>query len=608
MTHEELRLKLESHIERIERVIERRKKSNGLYSKIRLGYFLVAIFGVYITYGLFSDMLYILSLLAWVSGFLFLVDRHRKVYQSQEKFEHLRDIKKEHIARMKLDWKNIRYRSIETGLKNHPFASDLDILGKHSLFQLIDTSIYDGSASKLTEWLLTQSPEKEEIISRQKKVKEMLPLTGFRDKLRVIGLFTTIHASQKDWSIDDMLIWLRLPQKTGLKLPLIILSILSGLNISLVLLLLNGWISPFPLVMSLFVYLVYFKLNDHKIADLFDASYQIELILSRFKTILFHIEGFKPKKGSELESVLASYHGVNEKPSLFIKSTIGLLSRAALKANKIFHFIINFIVPWDYYYALRIEELKGELELKLTKWFDTFYELEALNSLANFAMLNPDYCWPEFNTEKNQYFRSRELGHPLIPSPKRIPNDFQVNKGRDLFLITGSNMAGKSTFLRTVGVNLVLAYAGAPVCANQFEAGFFRLFSSINVNDSLDDGISHFYAEVKRLKEMLEALNAKDETPLFFFVDEIYKGTNNRERYAGSAAFLKEVAGKNGIGMVSTHDLELADLESEIKELSNWHFVEYIKEGKMNFGYKLKPGPCPSTNALEIMRREGLPT
>ena len=168
-------------------------------------------------------------------------------------------------------------------------------------------------------------------------------------------------------------------------------------------------------------------------------------------------------------------------------------------------------------------------------------------------------------------------------------------------------MAGKSTFLRTVGINLVLAYSGAPVNASSLNTSLYRIFTSINVNDSLGDGLSHFYAEVKRLRELLDELNKDESQPLFFFVDEIYKGTNNKERYAGSAAFLREVAGKNGIGMVSTHDLELADLESEIDALSNWHFVESITDGKMSFEYKLRSGPCPSTNALEIMRIEGLP-
>jgi DNA mismatch repair ATPase MutS len=168
-------------------------------------------------------------------------------------------------------------------------------------------------------------------------------------------------------------------------------------------------------------------------------------------------------------------------------------------------------------------------------------------------------------------------------------------------------MAGKSTFLRTVGVNLVLAFAGAPVNASSFTTRNFRVFTSINVKDSLEGGLSHFYAEVRRLRKLLDELEGEHSVPLFFFVDEIFKGTNNRERFQGSTAFLKNVAGKNGVGMVSTHDLELASLENEISGLSNWHFAETIENGKMSFEYKIKKGPCPTTNALKIMQIEGLP-
>lgn len=608
MTQEELKLSLERHILKIERVIEKRKKLNEQYSKIRLAYFFAAVTGIYLSYGVLPDGVYLLSLIAWIGGFIVLIDRHRRVYQSLEKFEHLRDIKKEHIARIELDWQNIGYRPVLVDTKNHPFANDLDILGKHSLHHLIDTSIYEASAQKLTEWFLSTSPDQDEVLRRQKQVKELVHLSGFRDKLRVIGLFTRLHSVNKDWGIEDMLTWLRLPKKKGIKIPLIILGILSCAIFIFSILLLNGTLTALPLVLTWFIYMVYYKLNDQKIVDLFDAAYQIEIKLNQFKSILFHVEKFKAGKGTELEKLLSVYQNEEERPSLFIKKNQRTLSRASLKANRIMWAVVNFMVPWDLYYVMRIEELKKKLEPKLTKWLDIFYELEALNSLANFAMLHPEQAWPEFKTSDELLFESENLGHPLISSRKRIPNDFLVKKEKDLFLITGSNMAGKSTFLRTVGINLVLAFSGAPVCASSLNTQFFRLFSSINITDSLDDGLSHFYTEVKRLRYLLDELLKEDELPLFFFVDEIYRGTNNRERYAGSAAFLKEVAGKNGVGLVSSHDLELADLEQEIPQLSNWHFVESIEDGKMSFEYKLRSGPCPSTNALEIMRMEGLPT
>ncbi|GAB5408445.1 MAG: mannonate oxidoreductase [Balneolaceae bacterium] len=607
MTKEELKLSLERHITRIESIISKRKALNENYSKARLTYFLVAIIGIYFSSGFLHEWVYVGSIMCWIAGFLFLVDKDKKVDESKKKFEYLRDIKKEHIARIKLDWENIEYRPVEVEFKNHPFAGDLDILGKHSLYHLIDTSIYKESALRLIHWFLETSSQKQEVLKRQKQVKELTNLSGFRDKLRVIGSLTKFKSNSKDWTIEDMLIWLRLPKKTGFIVPVIILSILSLANISLGILLLIG-IGNSLFFMATFVsYLVYYKFNDQKTAGLFDAAYQIDRMLEQFKAILFHIEKFKPEEGSELEKLLSVYITEKERPSRFIKKNQGLISRASLQAFKLMGAVVNYLVPWDLYHSWRIEDLKEELEPKLTTWFDAFYELEALNSLASFAMLNPENTWANFETNENEFFNSKELGHPLIVSGQRVANDFKVQKDKDLFLITGSNMAGKSTFLRTVGINLVLAYSGASVCAKSFNTGFFRVFSSINITDSLDDGLSHFYTEVKRLRFLLDELLKEGEAPLFFFVDEIYRGTNNRERYAGSAAFLKEVAGKNGIGLVSSHDLELADLENNIPQLSNWHFVESIENGKMTFEYKLRTGPCPSTNALEIMKMEGLP-
>jgi DNA mismatch repair ATPase MutS len=229
--------------------------------------------------------------------------------------------------------------------------------------------------------------------------------------------------------------------------------------------------------------------------------------------------------------------------------------------------------------------------------------------MGNFAWLSNNYTFSlPTNNDETPVIKAKKLGHPLIKKKNKVANDVSIENVGNIQLITGSNMAGKSTYLRTVGINLSLCYAGAPVNASSLETVLFRLFSSINVTDSLDEGLSHFYADVKRLRALIEELEAPHQHPLFFMVDEIYRGTNNRERLTGSEAFLKHVAGKNGVGLVSTHDLELAQLEEEISTLSNWHFEETIENGKMRFEYKLKSGPCPSTNALKIMQMENLPT
>jgi DNA mismatch repair ATPase MutS len=241
----------------------------------------------------------------------------------------------------------------------------------------------------------------------------------------------------------------------------------------------------------------------------------------------------------------------------------------------------------------------------LPVWLDRLAEAEAASALATFAYLHPDYAWPTPSSTVG--VRSRGLGHPLIPSMTRVSNDIALEGLGTIHLITGSNMSGKSTFLRTIGINVCLAQAGAPVCASAFSWNWSRLACCIRINDSLDAGLSFFYAEVKRLKTILHATADWSSSPVLFLIDEIFKGTNNRERLIGSRSYIKALAAGNGYGLVSTHDLELTDLEHEIPSLINAHFQETVSNGALAFDYRLRAGSCPTTNALRIMELEGLP-
>jgi DNA mismatch repair ATPase MutS len=237
---------------------------------------------------------------------------------------------------------------------------------------------------------------------------------------------------------------------------------------------------------------------------------------------------------------------------------------------------------------------------------DVWYELEALCSLATFAYLNPEFVFPTI--EPGYIVSARQIGHPLIAADERICNDFALDTLGEVVIVTGSNMSGKSTFLRTLGVNLILAYAGGVVSAQELRVGLFRPFTCIKVSDSVVDGFSYLYAEVRRLKALLTALqDDENERPLFFLIDEIFRGTNNQERLIGSRSYIRALVGGNGVGLISTHDLELIKLADEFSQISNYHFREEVINGKMAFDYQLRTGPSPTTNALKIMKLEGLP-
>jgi DNA mismatch repair ATPase MutS len=289
-----------------------------------------------------------------------------------------------------------------------------------------------------------------------------------------------------------------------------------------------------------------------------------------------------------------------------LKRVERIASALGLRTNPILWFVVHAFVPWDFYFTYRLEFLKEDVARLLPGWLDAWYEIEALNSLANFAYLQPHYVFPDIVSKLNM-FDAEALGHPLIKPEFKVCNDFEIGKHNKISILTGSNMAGKSTFIRTVGINLCLAYSGAPVNANRLAVSVFRIFTCIKVSDSVQDGLSYFYAEVKRLKSMLSVIE-EEGPPVLFLIDEIYRGTNSRERHIGSHALIRALSNRTtAVGIIATHDLELVTLADEIPGVTNFHLRDEVQHGKMVFDYLMRKGPSPTTNALKLMQMEGLP-
>jgi DNA mismatch repair ATPase MutS len=335
----------------------------------------------------------------------------------------------------------------------------------------------------------------------------------------------------------------------------------------------------------------------------------MELSLNQLKAIFQHLESYSYTDKPELARLCEPFLDQNNRPSVQLRRVERIASALSLRANPIIWFWVHALVPWDFYCAIRLNQAKARIKSLLPVWLDTLFEIEALNSMANFAYLNPDYVFPSESSSDRDglVFSARALGHPLIPANEKVCNDFALNDEQAIAIITGSNMAGKSTFLRTLGINLCLAYAGAPVNAGSLDTSLFRVFTCIKVSDSVTDGISYFYAEVKRLKALLLASDSGDSLPLFFLIDEIFRGTNNIERHIGSRSYVRSLSKRRVVGAIATHDLELVKLADEMLRIVNYHFREEVRDGRMIFDYKLRSGPCPTTNALKIMEMEGLP-
>ena len=565
-----------------------------------LAYFLqgwwLVLTGVVITLTIFSIVAYV----------------HARINRSITRHKIWMQIKSTHAARIKLDWSDIPVARSSEPRTDHPFAIDLDITGKHSLHRLISTAISSEGSQRLQDWLLNPIPDLQTIHKRQALIRELTPLTIFRDKLLMKSMLASKNATAS-WEGKQLLSWLNEQTSSNSLLPLLCVSLfLSVLTIALfVLNILN--LIPNYWVMILLLTILFLFVTKNQRGDLFEDAYHLRDTFAQLSLIFEYLETYRYGKNLNLRALCEPFYQDREhRPSSLLKKIARIASAATLQKNLLLWIIVNVLAPWDFYIAYRFRQYKSQVATYLPVWLDIWLELEALNSLANFAYLNPDYVLPEIvpcvgQDNHNATFQACDLGHPLIPQQQKVVNDFSIDKLGEIDIITGSNMSGKSTFLRTLGVNLCIAYAGGPVNASLFQTSLFRVFTCIRISDSVTEGYSYFFAEVKRLKALLTAVESGDNMPVFFLIDEIFKGTNNRERRIGSEAYISALVGHNCLGVISTHDLDLVALAGTLPGIRNYHFKEDVIDGEMVFDYILRTGPSPTTNALKIMQLEGLP-
>ena len=609
---------LEREIERLERRIKALEPLSNRYSWTRVFIFFA---------GLGLSLIMLISTSWWlalptaiitIAAFSIVAYYHRRLDRSIAIYTIWRHIKAAHVARMKLDWQHIPDAYTDALRQDHPFEHDLDISGKHSVHRLLNTAISREGSQLLHDWLLETTPDLATIHKRQALVRELIPLTIFRDKLILKSLLASSGVTEK-LEGKRLLEWLNAPQPSASSASKIclLLWIASALNILTILFftleLLSSW-QMLPIwLYCLLISLILLMTTESKREVLQDANYMY-YSFATLSSIFSYLATYPYGKHQQLKAFCEPFFRDREcGPSQLLKRTARIAAAAMLRKNPFYWLPINVLLPWDYYCAYRLTKYKEQLAERLPIWLNTCFELEALCSLASFGYLNPDYRLPEVEpiapsaSECGIHFCGKDMGHPLLPDEKKVTNDFAINELGEVIIITGSNMAGKSTFLRTLGVNLCLAYAGGPVNAHMLHISLFRLFTCIRVTDSITDGYSYFYAEVKRLRALLDALAEPDQLPIFFLIDEIFKGTNNRERLIGGRSYVRAVVGRNCVGAISTHDLELVKLADVVPQVKNYHFREEVIDGHLVFDYILRSGPCPTTNALKIMQMEGLP-
>jgi MutS-like protein len=535
---------------------------------------------------------------------------HNRVRDSLTRNSLLMEIKRVQIARIQLDWNRIPPADLSIRpIAEHPFEGDLDITGDRSLLRLLDCAVTIEGSNNLRSWLLNVRPYTQTIEHRQKLVRELKNQSLFRDKLQLLSAVARLSSgpsrSTNRWNSRVLIDWVERIDPKGSVLPsLLLVSILAALNLIGIPL---GSLHVIPQVWPI-VFLAYIGamfVNQSRVATASKDLYELEKALTHFKSVFGYLEKRCYQNTPGLAEICSPFGEQGKQPSSEMRRLGRLAAALGVRTNPLLWLLIHIFVPWDFFFTYRLELVKKEIAHLLPRWLDAWHELEALNSLANFAYLNPHYTFPELITEPGR-LTARSLGHPLLRPEAKVCNDFELSHEQRIVILTGSNMAGKSTFLRTIGVNLILAYAGAPVNADRLQTSLFRLFTCIKVSDSVQDGLSYFYAEVKRL-QALHAATRIDDLPVLFLIDEIFRGTNSRERLIGSRSYIRALSQTKSMGLIATHDLELIKLADEIEGVTNRHFREEVHDGRMVFDYRLRPGPCPTTNALTIMRLEGLP-
>ncbi len=596
---------------RLDRLYRRGAVASTLATRWRLAIFVTGALCTVLSYKLGWYHVGNASLVLFVVVFAAVARYHNRLEDRLHRLRLWHEIKRTHLARVTLNWDEIPAKPAPPA-SQHPYAVDLDLIGPHSLQHLLDTTVSSNGRERLSAWLLSQPFDPAGWNNRRALVRELVSLPLFRDRLvleaKLVGDDEEINGRRLHAALHSPVHYPGLASllsiQTGLMATTLLLASGSAMN----------WL-PNYWMLSFGAYALVHMLFAGCGEEVFEKAVGIHFQLEKLGKVFACLERRASRAAPALGRLCAPLVRGDLRPSDAIRRAATIMHKLSVRANPLIHLAVNAVGPWDLFYTRKLQRLQRLMLSRLPLWFETLAEVEAASALATFAYLHPEYQWPVLESpteagEHNGYpaiLSARRLGHPLIRPGQRIANDLDLRGAGRIVLITGSNMSGKSTFLRTVGLNVCLAQAGAPVCADRFEWSWVRLACCIRVDDSLEAGLSFFYAEVKRLKTILDAARDRSAPPVLFVIDEIFKGTNNRERLIGSRAYIAALAQGNGFGLVTTHDLELTDLDKTIPTLTNAHFQETVAAGALQFDYRLHEGPCPTTNALRIMALEGLP-
>lgn len=539
-----------------------------------------------------------------LAAFVAVVRWHGRVRREQERAAALRDLNEEGIARLDRAWERLPSPA-EPSDEPNPTAGDLDLLGPASLRHLLGPAGTPVGDETLTGWLM-EPASSAEVRARQGAVTELALRLDLRQDLNWLG--RRVGHSMPD--VGPFLAWAEGPRWLATR-PLLVWQarLMALVTLATIVGALADWLAPLLWVApAVAINLIVSWVVRRSTADLFAAVSPEPSpfpALTRQLTTL-SAEDFADPRLRELSGLL-----VEGRSSALarLERLQRLTTLADVRHSGMVHGLLLAVLQWDVHVLDLLERWQCQSGRQAREWFARLGELEALGALAGLAHDHPDWALPEFAEPSPPAVAGRALGHPLLAPAQCVRNDVDLGPPGTFLLVTGSNMSGKSTLLRAVGVNVVLALAGGPVCASQLTLPELTLGTSFRVRDSLEQGLSYFMAELRRLKEVVD-LAASEDGPVLYLFDEILLGTNTEDRQVAVQKVLARLLDLGGIGAVATHDLSLATADGLAGSCRTVHFTEGFEEGeegtRMTFDYALRPGLAPPTNALKLLSLVGL--
>lgn len=564
-------------------------KQIRLFSVMRLIAFVLTI--VFISlFATKTTSIYLLASVLSLVSMIFLILNHQKIYKKRDYNAILLRLQQNELNVLKGD-ENM-YANGSHYASRLPFADDLDLFGAHSIYQNINRCSTSFGKDLLADAFILTALTPHRIQLLQDAVKELSNDLDFNQAIaaQLLGTYESSH-HQEPYTPENFVKLFDAPwyRWASFLLPVLVIS-------SFVYFIFTGAVGIFLLLGSASMLLAFSQ--NKKILLLSEEVSGIGSSLKTYNSILkkFSQRDNKAKILTEMAMVAN-----NAGSALLDLATIS--EWFDRRSNLLLYSIGNVFFAYDFHLVLRYEKWKSNHLHQMPEWLQTTGRLEMLISLAIFSHNHPQFTLPVLSEQT--IIKAKALGHPLIPPSKRVDNDVFLRKDPRIVLVTGSNMAGKSTWLRTLGVNILLAQAGAVVCAESFEWRPMAVLSSLRQTDSLHENTSLFMNELLQLKFILD--EASKETPAFILLDEVLRGTNSDDKYSGSEALIRRLAETNSLVVMATHDLKLSKLESQLEnKISNWCFESHIVEGKLLFDYKIHEGIAVNRNATWLMQDMGI--